>query len=617
MRVRSKKIWSILLATALSFTLTAPSVFAEPNAGKDSVNTADDGNESTNGNPVSLGGWGIDDKVSENSIYIEQESDDFSIFTINNTDKLEEIDATVAGSTDSDDLRFVFGENTQYKINENDHITLGVECGKDKDSVDVDFPVKFFENNDMTEEFRDKVFTVLTDEDTVCRPYLCAYNTGDDEEVNENTEYAWRFRFYTKDSLKTESVGGWDVSDKYIEGSESEFIKGDESDDDDPCEAYVVSPASENDAIDTTLKGSTDSKDLTLYVEDYLSEDYVKYDYRELMVSDNILIDVTKPDGAKSGDSVSVRIEKANFNGDPTEEDISKIVKIRTDSGIKYELLEEEEEDEEKKEVTEYWVFDFKVVEESAQKQREAIASEERKAESGSKSERTQVLGDTIKMTGEKQGKKRIFSLTGLNKLKGIQKLTVNAGAKFNAEELKGLDIGKVTVSFNSSNGSSTNGSPKDVKKLFKLNKKGQVTVKSDKSHAAYTLMIPVSECTLCLTVVNVNFDRNGLKNKKITALKGEGSSVSVNLMQFAGKSVQSDESEFLSADWYVDGKTEVTTVSSANAVKSKKGFNVYLSPDYRTLTVANSGSIKKGSVKITAAINGKKYSVTIKAKVN
>ena len=627
MRIRSKKIWSVLLAAALSFTLATPSVYAEPDAEEDSTNTESDGN------PVSLGGWGIRDDAKDNSNFINEESDEegdsFSYFTIFNTSgKLEKINATITGSTDSDDLEFFFNDEVTYKINENDKITLNVSCGKDKDSVDVDFPIKFLQKEDNSEEFRKKVFKVITDENTVCRPFLCAYNIGDDEEVDENTEYAWRFRFYNKEDLKTESIGGWTVSDKYIEGSESEFIKGYKSGShENLCKVDLVSPASENDAIDTTLKGSTDSMDLTLYVEEYLSENYQNYDYRGLKDGDNILINVTKPDGAKAGDSVSVRIEKDNFDSETT--DVSKIVKIKADSGIEYKIFDEEEvkeadddEDDDEdvdieSEKTEYWVFEFKVVEENEQKKRESVASEDRKAESGSKSERTQVLGDTIKMIGEKQGKKKIFSISGLKNLKGIQKLTVNAGAKFNAEDLKGLDIGTVTISFNASGSSPTNGSPKDVKRLFKLNKKGRVTVRVDKSHASYTLMIPVNECTLCLTVVNVNFDKNAIKDKKITALQGEGSSVSVNLMQFVGKSVQSDESEFLSADWFVDGNTEVTTVSSANPDKSKNGFNVYLSPDYRTLTVVNPGNIKEGSVKITAAINGKKYSVTVKAKVN
>ena len=219
-------------------------------------------------------------------------------------------------------------------------------------------------------------------------------------------------------------------------------------------------------------------------------------------------------------------------------------------------------------------------------------------------------------MAGEKSGKKWVFSLTGLKDKKGIQKLTVNALAKFNAEDLKGLDLSKVTVSFNGADGSSTEGTEKDVKKLLKINKKGQVTVKADKTHASYTLMIPVNECTLCLTVVNVNFDKKAIKDKKITALQGEGSSVSVNLMQFAGKEAQTKESDFLSADWTLDNGIAVTSTDPQNPVRSKKQMNAYLSEDYRTITIANPGTVKAGNVKITAVINGRKYSATVKVKV-
>lgn len=253
----------------------------------------------------------------------------------------------------------------------------------------------------------------------------------------------------------------------------------------------------------------------------------------------------------------------------------------------------------------------------------EDLAANERKNDTAAKTERTQVYGDTVKMECQKSGKngkKKTFSVTGLNKMSGIQKFTVNAGVKFNAEDLKGLDIKKVTISFNNADGTSVEGTAKDVKRLFSVNKKGVVNVKPEtkyKKYASYTLMIPVDACTLCLKVVNVDFDKKGLKNKKITALTGEGSSVSVNLFQMVGKTVQKDESEFLSADWTVDGKIAVTTTDSTKPVQSKKKMNVYLSPDYRTITISNPGTVTGGgSAKVTAEINGKKYNATVKIKV-
>ncbi|MCR5025532.1 MAG: leucine-rich repeat domain-containing protein [Lachnospiraceae bacterium] len=253
----------------------------------------------------------------------------------------------------------------------------------------------------------------------------------------------------------------------------------------------------------------------------------------------------------------------------------------------------------------------------------EDLAANERKNDTAAKTERTQVYGDTVKMECQKSGKngkKKTFSVTGLNKMSGIQKFTVNAGVKFNAEDLKGLDIKKVTISFNNADGTSVEGTAKDVKRLFSVNKKGVVNVKPEtkyKKYASYTLMIPVDACTLCLKVVNVDFDKKGLKNKKITALTGEGSSVSVNLFQMVGKTVQKDESEFLSADWTVDGKIAVTTTDSTKPVQSKKKkMNVYLSPDYRTITISNPGTVTGGSVKVTAEINGKKYNATVNIKV-
>ncbi len=223
--------------------------------------------------------------------------------------------------------------------------------------------------------------------------------------------------------------------------------------------------------------------------------------------------------------------------------------------------------------------------------------------ESGS-SVKTQVLGDTIKMG--KEGK--TYSIVGLGTASGLQIFTVNAGSKFSAPELSELDMSTVTISMNGAEGSA-----KDVKKLFKLNKKkGKVMVKPNKGSAEYTLMIPLSNCTLCLRVINVDFDR-ALKKKKITAMSGEDSSVSVNLMESNGKTVTENESKFLSAEWFIDGKDTITPGDGTKL--SKKGLNVTLSKDNRTLTVANPGDTKKGSVKISTVINGKKYSTAIKAK--
>ncbi len=238
------------------------------------------------------------------------------------------------------------------------------------------------------------------------------------------------------------------------------------------------------------------------------------------------------------------------------------------------------------------------------QEKREELVTKEKEAE-----EKTQVLGDDLKVKGS--GKN--FSITGIDEnTTGEKKLTVNSGTKFSSDVFKSVDVTKVTVSFDG-----VAGTDKDVKKLFKLNKKkGQITLKPNKTKSASTFMIPVNEgkCTLALTVVNIGFDK-ALKKKNITAQTGEGSSVSVNLVKMEGKTAKADSpSDFLSAEWFIDGKTKVT--AGSEAVTSKKGLSVVLAKDNRTLTVANPGSVKKGSLKITAVVNGKKYKTSIKAKV-
>ena len=217
--------------------------------------------------------------------------------------------------------------------------------------------------------------------------------------------------------------------------------------------------------------------------------------------------------------------------------------------------------------------------------------------------EKTQVLGDTLKL--KKDGKK--FVISGLKDATGTQKLTVNAGAKIYAEELKGLDVSKVTISFNG-----TAGTAKDVKKHFKLNKKGQMTLKVYKNDPSYTLTIPVTDkCTLVLTVTNVGFDK-ALKKKSISTKTGEGSTISVNLIELKNKEATENPSKFLSADWTVDKKE----IKAGGSDTSKSKLAIELSKDNRTLTIKNPGDVTKGKVKIEAVINGKKYKTAIKVKV-
>ena len=69
---------------------------------------------------------------------------------------------------------------------------------------------------------------------------------------------------------------------------------------------------------------------------------------------------------------------------------------------------------------------------------------------------------------------------------------------------------------------------------------------------------------------------------------------------------------DFISAEWSIDGKIPVAAGDTAT---SKKGLSVSVSKDNKTLTVKNPGTLTKGAVKITAVINGKKYTTSIKVK--
>ena len=616
MKTRIRKIVStILTAAMLSALLVSPASAASLKDG--------DNREVITGNPgeaVELGGWTIKDEGdSDNYVQmIRGENGDGDIITIadvfSDTDPFN-IKTTISGNSNSDRSLIFWGKkhNKKMTLSENDKIILDVDCSDPEMTgrKTIHIPVKCFEKDDP--ELRDKVVEVRERPGTVC--LIDRYEADGDEE--EEDKPAWVYKFYNRESRKKVEIGGWTVTDKNVTGDMKSFVDGGDYDDDEnSCWAEVDSPLSYGKPVDTTILGDTGSKHLFFSVwgdekSEWSDEENKYIDYlaaRKLKKDDHILIDVTK--SADPGfNNVQVYISKAYFPEGADRDYVSGIVKAVYDDDMTCDLYEEEVDDEDR------WVFDFEVP--TDQEKKADIVSVERKAEgSGTKTERTQVLGDTVKITGEKKGKKQVFSVTGLKTLKGIQKLTVNAGAKFMAEDLKGYDREKVTISFNKADGTTENGTAKDVKKLFKISKKGQVTVKADKTHSSYTLMIPVEECTLCLTVVNVNFDKKGLKDKKITATTGDGSTLSVNLVEFTGKTAGTADSEFLSADWYVDKKTEVKTTDANNPVKSKKGFNVYLSQDYRTITIANPGTIKNGNVKIIAVINGKKYTATVKARV-
>ena len=576
------------------------------------------------GNPgeaVSLGGWTVKDSGNDNYISMRRgkngDGDMLTIAGIVRPFSNSRINTTIKGGISSDPLGIsIRGNGNDATLFVEDSITLDVDC---RDMVGQDYVFVFIHLSNFSEdsiELLNKVIKIKDNPGTVC--IRDRYNKkGEDGE-----EDRWVFKFYNKDSRKKAETGGWTVTDANVEGDEYSYIEGGISKyDENDCWVDITSPVSGNKPIDATIKGSLDSLNLELTTWDYdVRNKYGSIEYsveRKLSDGDHILIDVSKPDNARPGDNVTFSIQDKYFSKS-NEDEIRKIISVKDNPGVKYELSLEKypDEDGDGDEYCEYWEFYFEV---TAQGIKESIVSDERKNENGSKTVRTQVYGDTIKMTGEKRGKKQIFSISGLKELKGYQKLTVNAGAKFMAEDLKDLDSEKVTVSFNKTDGTTENGTVKDVKKLFKINKKGQVTVKADKTHSAYTLMIPVEACTLCLTVVNINFDKKGLKDKKITALNGTGSTLSVNLVEFVGKTAGTVESEFLSADWYVDKTTDeqnVKTTDPANPIKSKKGFLVYLSKDFRTITIANPGTINNGNVKIIAVINGRKYTVTVKAKV-
>lgn len=600
-----KKKLSIALTLSMVFTMGVCPVSAatldESESGEMSIMNEPD--EKT-GNPIQLGEWSASDADGNTELRLHRglngDGNEIFILYAGTNDSNNECDnwkTTISGNANSPLL--MIQQNGYEKFDSGDSITLDVDMknATNSDPVYIMIYKPFFA--DFSEALRDTVINVVPHKGTVC--------TKTTYQANNYEPERWVYIF-SPTNLKKCSVGGWTVSDKNVAGNATSFVYGGENYDNWADHwAAVVSPTSEGKAIDTVVKGSLNSEHLDLFMildhEPGISEDYTNACRVLTPGTDHILIDV---ENDVNDDWVQVGMPLENFKPGSKVEDIMKIVEIKEEPGVVYEAgIDDDGGDN-------YFYINF---EKTTEQEKIDLVIKDREKDTDSTTERTQVFGDTIPVNGQKEGKKWVFSVKGLKEKKGEQKLTVNAGVKFVAEDLKDLDMSKVTLSFNKADGTTVEGTDKDVKKHLKINKKGEVSVKKDKKYSSYVLMMPLSECTLYLTVVNIDFDKKALKDKKITALTGEGSTLSVNLVQMAGKEAGED-SEFMSADWTVDGKTEVKTTDSTKPEKSKKGLNVYLSPDFQTIMISNPGDVKKGSVKITANINGKKYTAKIKLKI-
>lgn len=621
MRIRKRKLWAAVLSAALLFNMTAVTAMADPI----------DWDESTNlGDAVTIdgSGWTIGPDGSHGAkILLDENGDGDYLYSATMTAGTNWGNVTITGDNPEGDLTLYADEGRSINTNSNpkDQITLDVNCDDRglNDPVYVFFKMDLFPNDYATEddEWWDTFFANLDSNNTI----IVTNNHPDTivkrDWYSDDEDYYIGYEFASRDYWKTAVTGGWTITDSNVEGTLSSNVIGWENDNNDYlCQGYVTSPVASGRSVDTVITGTTDSRELNFIVFDKYERPH-RDNIRRLDDDDHILIDVTNPVNGRPDETSVYLSADHQFSSVRTVDDLLKIVEIKKNPGVEYEIYQEEDGDDDGDGML--WVIDFDG--RSDQDKKEELAAADRKNDTATKTVRTQVFGDDIQMTGETNKKKTTYSITGLKKLTGVQKLTVNAEAKFTAEELKGLDLSKVTLSYNNADGTVKASDAKDekarvkeVKKHLKINKKGVVQVKKDKNYASYVLTIPVENCILHLTVVNIDFNKNAITKNVISAYSGDGSTVSVNLVEFVGKKAGND-SEFLSADWTVDNKIAVTTTDSTKSVQSKKKLKVWLSKDYRTLTISHPGDekLKSGNVKVTALINGRKYNATVKVKIN
>lgn len=603
MRKRFRKLMSGMLVFALVFTMSIPA-FADPvdevagaipaseaaidEAGNGEM-TVMSGGPAASGNPVTYEGWTASDAGENTTVKIYQDSDGYGLSVRDDQGDCVSWNTTISGNAGCSGPLFIIANRS---LDTGDSIILDVDMTKGEGNDEVTF---FVNKECFTDETKDSPDDII----------IVTPNPGTNYRMFEN-ENCWVYIFSKgAEPQKEFSVGGWTVTDKNIDGDSESFVSGGEDSWEDGDSYYWMEVVSPTKDIDTTLTGSLESEHLDWFMV-LNKESTGDEDFRELNEKDRILIDVTN---SANDDWVQVGIPLENFKEGATVEDILKIVKIKEEPGVYYEAGKDTDGGDN------YFYINFL---KTNDQEMIDLVTRERKSEEGTETRRTQVVGDTIPVIGKKDGKKWTFSITGLKEQKGDQFLTVNAGITLTAEDLKGLDKSGITLSFNNADGTTTPGNQKDVKKFLTIDKKGKVKTKwnnKEKKCTSCTLNIPVGESILHLTVVNIGFDKKTLKEMKISSLQGEGSTVSINLVQLAGKEVR-DASEFLTADWMIDGKTEVKTTDPTKPATAKCGLNVYLSEDYRTLTIFNPGNVKKGAVSVKATINGKKYTTKIKVKL-
>ena len=442
MRIRKRKLWAAVLSAALLFNMTAVPAMADPIAYDES---------NSNGDPVTINGsgWTIDpDESHKAKIFLDENGDGDIICSATMTAGTNWGNVTIAGENPEENLTLF--RTSSFSINpDSDRITLNVDC----DDRGLEAPVYVFFKMDLfpgfdagdDDEWWDRFFADL-DRNHIISVTPHTDTIVDRDWYSDDEGYYIGYEFASRDYWKTAVTGGWTITDKNVEGTLSSNVIGWENEDNDYlCQGYVTSPVASGRSVDTVITGTTDSRELNFIVFDKYEDPY-RDNIRRLNDNDHILIDVTNPvNGRPDVTSVYLSAEY-QFSSVRTVDDLLKIVEIKKNPGVEYEIYQEEDGDDDGDGML--WVIDFDG--KSDQDKKEELAAADRKNDTATKTVRTQVFGDDIQMTGETNKKKTTYSITGLKKLTGVQKLTVNAEAKFTAEELKNmfsLSVIKNTVS--------------------------------------------------------------------------------------------------------------------------------------------------------------------------
>ena len=230
--------------------------------------------------------------------------------------------------------------------------------------------------------------------------------------------------------------------------------------------------------------------------------------------------------------------------------------------------------------------------------------------------------------------KKNKVKAISINYNKGVSDNFVTLNAKTKLTGFKGYSV--AIVSANEVAGISVKASTKVEKAIAKaekkanktLNRKNVLAIPYLKNVESYNLVFTdtASKTKVTVKVVNVRFDKKELKKVKLSKDAGvSANQVSENALPASVTACATEKGNIITlgtipgkdrfvGGYWIVGKTVMDKIGVTTPVKSGKvELNAVVNKDGTITFALAKSNVKKGSIKLTYCLNGKKYKATIK----